>query len=308
VVEEAIWIDNRFFAVCSTPAGRAPARRATVVLANTGSVNHVGPGRLYVNLARYWASLGFTVVRVDLGHTGDSIHVDPSTENNPYAAARREELRDVLAWVRRWTGNDHIVTAGMCSGAFLGLHLAMNGADIDHVLVINPATFYLDVVGDTYSESKEQAFHSAHALTRGFADLRRWKLALRDREIRHRAIRSVRKLFQANALSGFRVLAVGSARNAARRVGLRVKATSVLAHDLAAIIARGGKVLLIFSTGESSATYFRTFGGPECETLLHGDGLDVMNIEGGDHVFSPPASREQLVEALTGYLVREYPG
>ena len=307
VVEETVWIDNRFFAVCSTPAGRAPSRHATVVLANTGSVNHIGPGRLYVNLARYWASLGFTVVRVDLGHTGDSIHVDPATENNPYAAARHEELRDVLAWVRRWTGNDHIVTAGMCSGGFLGLHLAMNGGDIDHVLVINPAAFYLDGVGDTYSESEERAFHSAHALTRGFADLRRWKLALRDREIRHRAIRSVRKLFRANALSGFRVLAVGSARNAARRVGLRVKATSVLAHDLAAIIARGGKVLLIFSSGESSATYFRTFGGPECQTLLHGDGLDVINIEGGDHVFSPPASREQLVEALTGYLTREYP-
>jgi hypothetical protein len=31
-----------------------------------------------------------------------------------------------------------------------------------------------------------------------------------------------------------------------------------------------------------------------------------MNIEGGDHVFSPPASREQLVAALTGYLTREY--
>jgi dienelactone hydrolase len=307
VVEETVWIDDRFFAVCSSPAGKAPARGATVVLTNTGSVNHIGPGRLYVNLARYWASIGFTVVRVDLGHTGDSIHLDPATENKPYATPRGDELRDVLAWVRRWTGNDHIVTAGMCSGAFLGLHLAMTGDDIDHVVVVNPATFYRDGSDETCSQSEERAFHSAHALTRGFADLRRWKLALRDREIRHRAIRSVRKLFRANALSGFRVLAVGSARNAARRVGLPVKATSVLAHDLAAIIARGGKVLLIFATGESSATYFRTFGGPECETLLHGDGLDVLNIEGGDHVFSPPASREQLVDALTGYLTREYP-
>ena len=306
VVEETLWIDDRFFAICSTAAGRSSSLGATIVLPNTGSVAHIGPGRLYVTLARYWASVGFTVIRVDLGHAGDSIHVDPSTENDPHAAARRQELRDVLVWVRRWTGNDALVTAGMCSGAFLGLHLAMNGADIDHTLVINPAAFYLDLA-ETAVPSEERAFHSAHTLARGFLDVRRWKLALRHREIRRRGIRSVRNLFGANALAGFRVLAAGSARNAARRVGLPVKTTSALALDLSAVIARGGKVLLVFATGESSATYFRTFGGSECETLSHGDGLEVINIEGGDHVFSPPASREQLVEALTGYLTREYP-
>jgi hypothetical protein len=258
-----------------------------------------------VTLARYWASLGFTVVRVDLGHAGDSIHVDPSTENSPHAAARRRELREIIDWVRRWTGNDRLVTAAMCSGAFLSLHLAMEGADIDHAVVINPAAFYLDI-GATSATSEARAFHSAHALTRGLFDFRRWKLALRDPEIRRRGLRSMRKLFGANAIAGFRVLIAGYARNAARRVGLPVKASSVLAHDLAAIIARGGKVLLVFSTGESSATYFRTFGGAACETLSKGDGLDVINIEGGDHVFSPPASREQLVEAVTGYLTGEY--
>jgi dienelactone hydrolase len=305
VVEEMVWIDDRFFAICSSPAGRASARGATILLPNTGSVDHIGPGRLYVTLARFWASLGFTVVRVDLGHAGDSIHVDPATENKPHAEARRQELREIIDWVRRWTGNDRVVTAAMCSGAFLGLHLAMQGARIDHVVVINPAAFYLDV-GAASATSDERAFHSAHALTRGFGDFRKWKLALRDPEIRRRGFRSVRNLFGANAMAGFRVLIAGSARNAARRVGLPVKSSSVLARDLAGIIARGGKVLLVFSTGESSATYFRTFGGAECETLSNGDGLDVINIEGGDHVFSPPASREQLVDALTGYLTREY--
>jgi alpha-beta hydrolase superfamily lysophospholipase len=306
IVEEPVWIDDRFFAICSSPAGRAPARGATIVLPNTGSVCHIGPGRLYVTLARYWASLGFTVVRVDLGHAGDSIHVDPATENNPYAATRPTELHDVITWVRNWTGNDHIIAGGMCSGAFLTLHLAIDGADIDNVLVINPPAFYLraDALAST---SEERAYHSAHTLTRGFTDFRRWRLALRDPEIRRRGIRSVRKLVGANALSGLRVLAAGSARNAARRLGLPVKSSSVLAHDLAGIIVRGGKVLLVFASGESSATYFRTFGGPECETLSHGAGLDVINVEGGDHVFSPPASREQLVDAVTGYLTREYP-
>ena len=306
VVEETVWVDDRFFAVCSSPAGRAPARRATVVLPNTGSVAHIGPGRVYVTLARYWASLGFTVVRVDLGHAGDSIHVDPATENDPYAGARREELRDVLEWVRRWTGNEHLIVGGMCSGAFLSLHLAMEGVDVDNVLIINPAVFYVDA-GAPRAISEERAYHSAHTLTRGFVDFRRWKLALRDREVRRRGLRSVRKLFKANAVSGFRVLLVGWARSAAQRVGLPVKTSSVLAHDLADIIAHGRKVLLVFASGESSATYFRRFGGKACEALSQGGGLDVIHIEGGDHVFSPPASRRELIDALTGYLGREYP-
>jgi len=114
-------------------------------------------------------------------------------------------------------------------------------------------------------------------------------------------------LFAANALSGFRVLAVGSARNAARRRGLHVQAPSRLAHDIADIIAHGKKVLVVCASGESSATYFRRFDGKECKTLTERGGLDVMNIEGGDHVFSPPASRRELVDTLTDYLEREYP-
>lgn len=306
VVEETVWIDDRFFAVCSTPAGRAPARRATILLPNTGSVAHIGPGRLYVTLARYWASLGFTVIRVDLGHAGDSIHVDPATENQPHALGRRQELRDIIGWVKRWTGNERLVVGGMCSAAFLALHTAIHGLDIDNVLVVNPAAFYLDVEPGT-STPDERAYHSAYALTHSVVDLRRWKLALRDRAARRRGLRSVRNLFRAHALSGFRVLAAGSARNAARRLGLPVKASSALARDLAGIITRGGRVLLVFASGESSATYFRTFGGQECEALSKSDGLDVVNIEGGDHVFSPPGARRELIETLTGYLAREYP-
>src|SRR5207244_12133889 len=125
------------------------------------------------------ARLCFTVVRVALSHSGASIHVDPSTENLPYAAPRHSELRDVLTWVRQWTGNDHIVVGGMCSGAFLGLHSAMDGVDIDHVLVINTAVFYLDA-DHPDSTSEERAYHSAYPLPRAFVDFRRWRLALRD--------------------------------------------------------------------------------------------------------------------------------
>jgi hypothetical protein len=47
------------------PAGRRRGARPSCC--RTRARRHVGPGRVYVTLARYWASLGFTVVRVDLG-------------------------------------------------------------------------------------------------------------------------------------------------------------------------------------------------------------------------------------------------
>ena len=237
------------------------------MLCNTGSNNRVGPGRLYVGLARHWASLGFTVVRVDLGGAGDSLDVDPATENQPLAPNRIDELRDIVAWVRRSTGFEHVAVSGMCSGAFNAFHVAINGMHIDQLMLVNPGIFYLGA-GETVLTSDEIALHSAYALTQGVISGRKWKGAMRDREILRRGLKSVRFLFQRSAVSGFRVMVAGSIRNAARSIGLPVRAPSALAQDLEDLIGRGMKVLIVFAAEERSARYLRTFGGAACEALM----------------------------------------
>ena len=303
VVEQPVWIDGRLFAVISTPAGDAPIRRTVIVWSSTGSLNRTGPGRLHVTLARYWASLGFTVVRVDIGGCGDTIDLDPETASKVLAPVRAEELRAVVSWVRRWTGFDHLVVGGLCSGAFNAFHVALAGEALDDLLLINPGTFYLGP-GET---SVEETLATAHFLTRGFFNGRKWKLALTDPAVRRQGVQSVRKLFKKKPISGMRVLMIESIRNAARRLGLPVKATSVLATDLGAIIERGANVFLAFSSSEPAEKYFRTVGGAACAELTAGKGVDLLCIDGGDHVFASSGARQVLIERTTTYLEGRHP-
>jgi hypothetical protein len=108
-------------------------------------------------------------------------------------------------------------------------------------------------------------------------------------------------------ISGLRTLAVASARNRARRLGLPLKSTSMLARDLESIIEQGSKIFLVFSPAEYAERYFRTFGGPDCQELARGDGLELVYIDGGDHVFASSGARQQLIERMTEYLEREHP-
>ena len=119
-------------------------------------------------------------------------------------------------------------------------------------------------------------------------------------------VKRARDLLRAGATGGAGFLVRSSLRNAARRVGLRVEAPSALPRDLHALTERGVKVLMIFAAGETAAHYVRVIAGPALEPLLQGGALEIVDIDGGDHVFSAPGARQRLFEEATGYLEREY--
>ncbi len=305
VIEEQAWVDARLFAIISRPAGDVPIRSASIVLCTTGANNRVGPGRLYVLLARYWASLGFTVVRIDLGGVGDSVGVDPLTQISAHAPTCLDEIRETVAWVQTRTGFDSVVLFGLCSGAFNAFHAAVDGVDISHAMLVNPGIFYLGA-DDTASSSTETSLSAAHSLGRGLVSPRKWRLVLREQGITH-GLAHVGELLRRGATDGFGFAFGAMARNAARRVGLRVDAPSPLPTDLEKIAARGVKVLMIFSAGESTARYVRMFGGRALETLRRSGHVQLVEIDGGDHVFSSPGARQRLFEESTEFLEREYP-
>ena len=71
VLEEIAYLGpHRLFAVLTRPL--ASTGGATVVMLNSGRIDHTGPGRLWVELARQWAGAGIRVARADLSGLGDS--------------------------------------------------------------------------------------------------------------------------------------------------------------------------------------------------------------------------------------------
>ena len=104
------------FGVVTEPADTATVSRS-VVLLNAGLISHVGPGRLWVDLARQWARDGIRTLRLDLAGIGDSPPLPGQPRDVVYS---RDAAHLVLAAVRYLALEDprDVVIAGLCSGAY----------------------------------------------------------------------------------------------------------------------------------------------------------------------------------------------
>lgn len=291
--ERAAWIDDQIFAVITEPRHPRWSRRSAVIVSNTGSVSHTGPGRLHVQLARTWVRLGFTVVRVDLGGTGNSPAPAGQEENRPYDDARIDELRRTIDWVRAETDVDDISLFGICSGAFASFHAALAGADVQRLVLVNPLVFHLDEQHST-DRSAGRAFRAAYSLRRPWVVRAHLRAALaRPAELPR---------FLQRAFQGARHLITASVHRRLERVGIHRERSTELARDLERLDRDGTAVLAVFAAGEAGLAYLRAFGGTTLDHLVEHGATTVVEIEGGDHVFSPPAARAELIRRATAFL------
>lgn len=148
VVESPVWIDNaRLFGVLCMPPLRdaTPARPATaVIFPNTGGNHHVGDGRLFVTVSRQLARQGIAALRLDVSSIGDSPGAARQMDlNTIYGAAPRRDLGAAVDWLRA-RGFRCIVLAGICSGAFLSLHAALENPDVTGLMLVNLVKFRWD--------------------------------------------------------------------------------------------------------------------------------------------------------------------
>ncbi|WP_426572109.1 alpha/beta fold hydrolase [Aquihabitans sp. McL0605] len=296
--EHAVWIDDRLFAVVSEPLLPERSRRSAIVLSNTGSVSHTGPGRLHVQLARRWADLGFTVIRVDLGGTGNSPAPPGQPENRPYDDVRIDELMRTVEWVWSETDVDDVTLFGICSGAFASFHAALRGADVQRIVLVNPLIFHLDEDSST-DRSAGRAFRAANTLRRPQAIRDHLGAALaHPGELAPFALRALRGLWHLLTAGLHRVLG---------NVGIRIERRTELAGDLQRLAADGIDTMAVFAAGEAGSAYLRAFGGTTLDRLLVQGSMTLVEVDGGDHVFAPPAARTELVQRVTEFLDRARP-
>ena len=85
-----------------------------VILWNAGLLHRVGPYRLYVDMARKLASMGFLVFRFDLSGKGDSL---PGKDNRSYEQRLVGDIQEAMDFLSTKEGVDEFVLIGLCSGA-----------------------------------------------------------------------------------------------------------------------------------------------------------------------------------------------
>ena len=102
----------------------APAAPAALFL-NVANQHHVGPNRLWVELARQWAGAGIRSLRLDLSGLGDSPHRQGAPGR--WECFKPEAFDDV-ADAARWLSPDdpsNVVLVGLCSGGYQALEGAL---------------------------------------------------------------------------------------------------------------------------------------------------------------------------------------
>jgi len=147
VIEKALHLqpEGRIFGVLTYPKTLPRAQRSPdrgILLLNAGGTHHVGPNRMYVTLARRWASSGHAVLRLDLSGIGDSAPHPDEAENTIYSASAAGDIALAARYMREHVGTAKCYAIGLCSGAYHALKAAVGGVPLDSIVMINPLTFF----------------------------------------------------------------------------------------------------------------------------------------------------------------------
>jgi hypothetical protein len=122
------------FGIVTEVPGRSSG--PTIVFLNVATEPHVGPARLWVDLAREWAARGLRSVRVDMTGLGES----PARPGEPEFVIRLpvnfDDVTDIAKAVSPDDPSD-VVLMGLCSSAYQALDSAM-GLRPRGVVALNP--------------------------------------------------------------------------------------------------------------------------------------------------------------------------
>ncbi len=276
--------NDRLFGILTTPTDQTTA--PAVILLNTGAGHHVGPHRLYVPLAREWATRGHVVLRFDLGGVGDSLPPGNPDPNIAYPGHMLDDAREAIAFVRREAPHRRVIVAGLCSGGWLAFRAARDGLDVDGIVSINPPLYLRDG-----SAGRQWVYEGLELerYQRSMRDPSKWMKALRGRASYAAFTRMAATAIAQRVTSG-----MAGRRGDALPVGF--------ARDLITIADRGVRTLFVFSRGDNGLAYFHLHAQPALRRPSVRQLVEHVVIDDAGHACRPQAAQQRLRELLTDFV------
>ncbi len=278
--------------VLTEPRDEKP--KGVVLMLNAGAIRLVGPSRLYVRLARQWASQGHAVLRIDLAGLGDSAPPPAQAAGQVYSPHAMADVAATLRWLTQRFGPSPVQVMGLCSGAYHAFQAALTGLPVKRAIMINPLTFRWRE-GMSLDAGAEGALRDA-------ADMSHRRQALRSGEPWRRLLKGE---FSARHLSlALRQSLVWWLKAQSTRVTQRLGwlPAGSLAHDLQAIAKRGVPMHFVFAAAEPGLELLHAQAEVVVNQLAAKDALRVQVIQGADHTFTSLAARTELIQVLTDLL------
>ncbi len=289
---------SRLFGIISAPVStRGDAPPPTVLLLSSGANHRVGPNRMYVSLARLWASLGFRVLRFDLGGLGDSLPHPGGRENHSYPSSAVGDVQAAMSALETEPPGGFVLT-GLCSGAHTAFQAGRAGGPIGGIMPLNPLTFYWKE-GDSLDIPPSRPYVEARYYRQSLFQGDKWKKALRGEVDFSYIVTQV--LFKKLALRfGARL------DDLKARLGLLDPSADHLSQDLCQLDQAGIETFFVFSDGDAGLDYLRLHGRQALRQLGRKAEFGVTVIPDADHTFSTLAMRERLYLATSARLLARF--
>ena len=279
-------------AAASEAAESRPPRRA-ILLLNAGATHHVGPNRLYVTLARRWASLGQVVLRMDISGIGDSLPRPGETENTVYTSRAGEDILQAIRYLRERHAVTEFRAIGLCSGAYHAFKAAVGGAPLDAIVMINPLTFFWKE-GMSLDEPLPdgRVVSEARRYQKNAFRLQSWlKLARGGVNVGNVAQVMIRRT--ASVIKH-------RWRDFARLLHLPLP--DDLASELESVAERRVGVLFVFAARDPGIELLKIQGGAAAKSLRDRNQVDMRVIDNADHTFTVRRARDRLISVLAAEL------
>lgn len=288
----------RLFGVLTEPEASTRQDRPTLCLLNVGANHHVGPHRMNVELARELASLGYPSFRFDAAGLGESVSERGVPENRIYTKDSVRDVKSAMSLLEEIRGANRFVLIGLCSGAYLAFHTAVDDARVVGQALLSPFAFeWKD--GDPVTPTTRKPFRSTRFYTRALLDHRVWLRALRgDVELRAIAGALLERLQTQ--------IDVGLPSLSARLRGKRGPQNEV-ERAFGAMCDRGVESLMVLAFDDGGVDMVAEYLGTDARKMRERKNFSFEIVDGADHTFMSIASQKILRELLTRYMTTRFP-
>jgi pimeloyl-ACP methyl ester carboxylesterase len=295
LVERPQYVDQeqKLFAIATArkPHGSQEPRRG-VILLNCGASSHIGPNRMYVDLARRWAARGYWVMRLDLLGLGDSAARNGAF-NEVYPAGALQEITLAAKHFRREYGIEHLTLAGLCAGAYHALRAAIAGLPVNNVLLINPLTYFWKPGSKLSDLQDAEVFKNTGVYVERVASFKSWRKLLAGRV----NIWRIGMVYLRRVLMSF----ISNAKNVSR--ALHIRWPRDLGWELKSLTGKGVQVVFLFAREDAGYGLLRLEAGSALK--VSGERCRVHVIDDADHIFTQRPARQRLKQLLTHELTAE---
>lgn len=235
-----------------------------IILLGAGIVHRVGPHRLYVKLARKLATMGFVVFRFDFSGIGDS---KVREDNLPFEQSAVAETQEAMDWLCAARNVDRFVLMAVCSGAGFSFRTACCDRRVIGVSLINAA-------GHRWGTSDELNRTLMHHYWRMV-----WSNSFR--------MKNWQKLITLNFDS--RTIMRATANRLQKLLARNKKESpeaEIIASAFESLIARGVKVLIVYSEGDEGWDYYQVFLRNKLRRLDSNSHFRLKIVHGANHTFA----------------------